>query len=347
MEATLHWIGFGAGIVLVLIALAAAIALGFGLRRPLLIRAAMRPVAALFAAVGRRMPSDLMRARLLAGRGPAAAVAALVVLWVVLIAGFGLTLLPFDGPSVSAAFRHGAAAVLGIGLLGSGVVPLVVALIGAGAGVLVLVLSIVFVLRLGSLVARGQQVIAAVEARSGVPPWGPALVAGYVEAGAAVRLPALYQVAESWAAELAPRGDPLPLWFRSAGTMVDGVTALVAVMDAAALDIALVPDNEHADARMLLRTGTDALDHARRVLGVGSPPVRAAMLTEEGFELGLERLSAAGYEHSDGNAGGWMRFVRLRRGYAPDAVAVGRRMLSPPAPWMGEWPGPASKTEDG
>ncbi len=336
----MRWIGFAAGGVLVGWTVWAAVAAGFGLRRPWLLRGVVRGIGAGFGALGRRLRRDGLAGPWLAARGPVAALAVVLVLWGGLVTSVGLILLPWQDPTPATALRWAAASVLGLGLVPAAAIPSAIAVLGALGGLVVLVMTVVFLLRLVAVVGRGNSVVAAVEARAGVPPWGPALGASYSEAGAADRLPDLYRRAERWAAELVPHGDPLPLWFRSAGTRVDPVTALVAVMDCAALDAVTRPGRDHSEARLLIRTGTDALVRTRETLRIGAAPVRTAMVTEEGFAGGMSLLRESGFAPDQCPSGAWDRFVRIRRGYAPAAVAVARRLLSPPAPWMGEWPGP-------
>jgi hypothetical protein len=338
VEIFLRWIGFAVGVIGggLVVWSAAGAALGMG--RPMLLRALERALGGLAAASGRRIRSPSRRSRLMAARGPLVATGFVLTVWTGALVAMGLILLPWDDPTPAAAMRAAAAAVLGLGLVPVGALPAGLAAAGALIGLLLLALGVVFLVRLLAMVGRGRRVTAVVEAKAGLPPWGPALAASYARAGAADRLSDLYRRTEAWAAELAI-GDPLPLWFRTAGPQIDGITALVAVMDCAALDAVVRPDRDQSDARLLLDTGTDTLEAIRRAVGVGSSPVRTAMVTEEGFAGGMVHMQEAGFVTTACPSDVWERFVRLRRAYAPAAVGIARRMLSPPAPWMGEWPG--------
>jgi hypothetical protein len=124
--------------------------------------------------------------------------------------------------------------------------------------------------------------------------------------------------------------------FRTEEPGIDPVTALLALLDAAALDVVVRPDAGHDDARLLLHGGTEVLATTAARLGIAAPPIRTAVLTEDGFADGLIRLRESGYIEQTYPSDAWERFARLRRSYAPLALSIGRRVGSPVAPWMGE-----------
>ena len=100
-------------------------------------------------------------------------------------------------------------------------------------------------------------------ARAGVPSWGPELLARtHYALGSGTStidtLPGLYEHWEGWASDLAESHTTyLPLvWFRSPRPLSSWVISLLAVLDSAALYLALSPQSApEVQARLCLRSG--------------------------------------------------------------------------------------------
>jgi hypothetical protein len=111
--------------------------------------------------------------------------------------------------------------------------------------------------------------------------------------------------------------------------------ALLAVADAAALDVAARPSVNPIDAHLLIRQATECLNdvvYPMRRIDVGG---RDAMLTRRGFDSGWERLAEVGYPFEVTDDVAWEAFAALRVTYAPIATQLLYWTMAAPAPWSG------------
>ncbi len=108
---------------------------------------------------------------------------------------------------------------------------------------------------------RRESLVTLMESRAGVPAWGP----GGAHAPSARRDHRRFAGAlrdwELWSADLAEShiSYPVLLWFRSPEPGFSWILALLAVLDAAAMQLALSPQTAPSEARMCLRMGFTAL----------------------------------------------------------------------------------------
>ena len=126
---------------------------------------------------------------------------------------------------------------------------------------------------------RRETEVALLNARAGVPSWGPELLARtHYALGSGVStldtLPDLYAQWERWAADVAESHTTyLPLVrFRSPQPLSSWVTALLAVLDSAALFLALSPEAAPVvPARLCLRGGFQCFNRIARAMGFDIP----------------------------------------------------------------------------
>ena len=119
----------------------------------------------------------------------------------------------------------------------------------AATGLVIVTLQIAYLPALYAAFNRRETEVALLNARAGVPSWGPELLARtHYALGSGVStidtLPDLYAQWERWAADVAESHTTyLPLVrFRSPRPLSSWVTALLAVLDSAALFLALSPE---------------------------------------------------------------------------------------------------------
>jgi len=95
------------------------------------------------------------------------------------------------------------------------------------------------------------------EALSGKPPWGPELLARQQLIRNTSYLPRLYERWTEWAADISESHTTYRtlIYFRSRYPEQAWPLALLAVLDAAALHLALNPESAPAETRPLLRVG--------------------------------------------------------------------------------------------
>jgi hypothetical protein len=116
--------------------------------------------------------------------------------------------------------------------------------------------------------------------------------------------------------------------FRSRQPGQHWLTALVVVMDAAAICVATVEGSRAGPAARLLRRGTRLVQNLRGLPATGEAEVAAAFDDEGRFRAGYQRLAALGlplrpYEQA------WTDLRRLRAGFLPQLVAATRLLLVP------------------
>src|SRR5689334_22569692 len=189
--------------------------------------------------------------------------------------------------------------------------------------------------------------VSLLNARAGVPSWGPELLARThyaLGSGASTidTLPDLYAQWERWAAEVAESHTTyLPLVrFRSPRPLSSWVTALLAVLDSAALFLALSPKAAPTvPARLCLRAGFQCFNQVAAAMGIQVPaeasmPV-AISLTYEEFLGAIDRLRQVDFPIERDPAEAWPDFVGWRANYERAAFAVASDLDDMPALWSG------------
>ena len=217
------------------------------------------------------------RDRLLATQ-PAAILLAQLAAWLgISFAGFGLLLWPFAARGVASAFTDAGSSMFTLGFAEpAGAAPSAIVFLAAATGLVIVTLQIAYLPTLYSAFNRRETEVALLNARAGVPSWGPELLARtHYALGSGVStldtMPDLYAQWERWAADIAESHTTyLPLVrFRSPLPLSSWVTALLAVLDSAALFLALSPGSAPVvPARLCLRGGFQAFNRIARAMGI-------------------------------------------------------------------------------
>ena len=278
---------------------------------------------------------------ILAPAGPAALVAQLIFWAAGFIVGFGLMLLPTTH-DLSDGLLQALGSVFTVGAVhpgGSQNVPIDVA---AGAvWVVVVALQIAYLPALYSAFSQRESLVALLESRAGVPAWGPELLARHQLVGIIDTLPELYSAWEEWAAGLAESHTTYPvlLLFRSPEPWYSWLLALLAVLDGAAMHIALSPATASSNARLCLRMGFTALDRIGTMLGwhLDPDPMPEAPidLSYDDFAQAVRMLEEVGFPAELTAEEAWPDFHGWRVNYETVAYRLADRLLAPPAPWSG------------
>ena len=161
----------------------------------------------------------------------------------------------------------------------AGAAPAVIVFAAAATGLAIVTLQIAYLPTLYAAFNRRETEVALLNARAGVPSWGPELLARtHYALGSGVStidtLPDLYARWERWAADVAESHTTyLPLVrFRSPRPLSSWVTALLAVLDSAALLLALSPKSAPVvPARLCLRGGFLCFNQIARAMGIDDP----------------------------------------------------------------------------
>jgi hypothetical protein len=288
------------------------------------------------------------RDRLLATQ-PAAILLAQLAAWLgISYAGFALLLWPFATRGVASAFTDAGSSLFTLGFAEPvGAVPAVIVFLASATGLVIVTLQIAYLPTLYSAFNRRETEVALLNARAGVPSWGPELLARtHYALGSGMStlgtMPDLYAQWERWAADIAESHTTyLPLVrFRSPGPLSSWVTGLLAVLDSAALFLALSPGSAPVvPARLCLRGGFLCFNRIARAMGIHVPeepdPEGRISLTYEEFLDAVTRMREVGFPIERDPAEAWPDFAGWRINYEQAAYAVAAAVDAVPALWSG------------
>jgi hypothetical protein len=224
----------------------------------------------------------------------------------------------------------------------AGTIPPAIAYVAAASGLVIVAPQIAYLPALYEAYSRRETEVTLLTARAGVPPWGPELLArthyalGPGELGIEA-LPDLYAQWERWAADVADTHSAyLPLVrFRSSEPQTSWVTALLPVLDSAALFLVLSPASAPGvPARLCLRNGYLCFRRIARAVGFhvdyDPDPGARISLTYQEFLDGVAHLRQVDFPIERVAA-----FRRLALNYEQAAYAVAFAVDAGPALWSG------------
>jgi hypothetical protein len=296
-----------------------------------------------------RFDSYEPRDRILAAQAPIQIILQIVAWLAAFEVSFALVMWPFAGNSgLPGAFEQAGSALCTLGYLaprssGGAALDSLAALCGLGT----VALQIGYLPTLYSAFNRREALVTLLDSRAGVPSWGPELLArthyGLGTGVSAVgELPGLFEEWERWSADVAESHTTyLTLVnFRSPRPLSSWVTAQLAVLDAAALYLSLVPDAPNAiSARLCLRGGFTCLTAIARARGFAVPleadPNDGIALTYEDFVDAIDRLRKVDFPLERSSDEAWLDFVGWRVNYEAAAYAIACAVDAPPALWSG------------
>jgi hypothetical protein len=339
----LEWVGFAAGILVISLTNGSVLTVLIvpRARRTRLTRMLARGVIGIFQAIARRFRTYEAKDRIIAFQAPTYMVVLLATWLALYLTGFALLFLPFTHRVGTALLASGESlTTLGAAVpLGTG--PAIVASLAAIFGLVVVALQIAYLPVLYGAFNRREALVTLLESRAGAPAWGPEILIRHQAVQSIGALGGLYDQWEAWAADVAETHTNYPplVYFRSPDPLRSWVVGLVAVMDAAALHLALAPDAAPAEARMVLRMGFTCL---RQVAGVFSlpfdpdpRPAAPITLSFEEFVGAVRLIERAGFPISRPVEEAWPHFRGWRVNYEEVAYALADRTVSPPGPWTG------------
>ena len=279
---------------------------------------------------------------ILAPAGPVALVVQLLLWAVCLVLGFALILVG-AGVSFADGLLQALTALFTVGAVHSGGAADTGVDISVGAiWVVVVALQIAYLPALYSSFNRRESLVALLESRAGVPAWGPELLARHQLVGITDTLPDLYAAWEEWAADVAETHTTYPvlLLFRSPEPWYSWLLGLIAVLDAAAMHLALAPSRASSQARLCLRMGFTLLNRIATMLGwevdPDPNPEGPIELTFAEFERAVAMLVSVGFVTERTAEEAWVDFRGWRVNYESVAYRLADRLTVPPAPWSGQ-----------
>jgi hypothetical protein len=267
---------------------------------------------------------------ILAPTAPVALIAQLSFWGASLIVGFGLMLMP-TVHSISDSLLQSLTAMFTVGAVH----------IGGPADTGIDTLQIAYLPALYGAFSRREGLVSLLESRAGTPAWGPELLARHQLVGITDTLPDLYATWEEWAADVAESHTtyPILLLFRSPEPWFSWLLGLLAVLDGAAMHLALAPSTASSKARLCLRMGFTLLQRIAVTLGwtvdPDPSPEGPIQLTYEEFASAVEMLERVGFEAERSAAEAWPDFRGWRVNYETIAYRLADRLTAPPTPWSG------------
>jgi hypothetical protein len=287
------------------------------------------------------------RDRVLAAQAAAILLCQLAAWLGIFFAGYALLLWPLSA-NITSAFSTAGPALWAFGSAEAhGSLEKAILDLAALTGLVTVTLQIAYLPTLYSAFNRRENEVALLNARAGVPSWGPELLARtHYALGSGTStvdtLPDLYERWERWAADVAEsHATYLPLVrFRSPKPLSSWVTALLAVLDSAALYLALSPKAAPVvPARLCLRSGLLCFNEVARAMGIVVPdlPDKAAgiSLSYAEFLDGIGRMQKVDFLIERDPAAAWPDFVGWRLNYERAAYAVAEAVDAVPALWSG------------
>jgi hypothetical protein len=350
------WIGFAVGLMVVmstLMSVAGTLVVPRAVNSPVS-RAVDWCLDITFLLVTRRVRSFVRRDRILAWQAPLSLLIRLVVWLGLLLVGFALLLLPSLKGHLGQAFSEAGSSefTLGYAAPASGD-STTLEYLAAFTGLVVIGLQVGYLPTLYAAFNKRETEVTLLGSRAGVPAWGPEILArsrwGIQEGDIAPVLETLFLSWERWAAEVAESHTTYLtlVRFRSPRPLAHWLTSLIAVMDAAALHLALAPSREpKLAARLALRMGFVAMGQIARTMWHALPdepepdPDAPVSLSYDDFRVATAMLREVGYpiERSDEEA--WPHFRGWRANYDATALLLAKQVDAPPALWTGtrRWP---------
>jgi hypothetical protein len=286
--------------------------------------------------------------RMLAWLAPVVLVAALFSWLAALFTGYGLVMYAISRLPLPASFREAGSSMFTLGYAsGTGRGLTVLDFLAAASGPVVIALQISYLPTLYNAYNRREVEVTLLQARAAEPAWGPELLARQALVGTVDQLAQLYQNWERLAADIGESHSnyPVLLAFRSPRPYRSWIVALLAMMDAAAMHMALAPTAAPVPtARLMLRSGFTALRDIARVIGIpfdpDPMPDDPIELTFDEYAAGVERAVKAGLLTERTAEESWPHFRGWRVNYEGIAYTLARTVDAVPALWSGtrDWP---------
>ncbi|HVF05331.1 MAG TPA: hypothetical protein VNA20_10850 [Frankiaceae bacterium] len=301
-----------------------------------------KSVRVAFHFVAARFESYERKDAILVAVGPVTLLA-LLAAWVLLfLAAFTLMFMGANGSSAYQAFRESGASLFTLGNVSTpDPQATVIGFAAAATGLVAVALQIAYLPTLYGAFNRRETLVTTLQSRAGAPAWGPEVLARHQIVQTLDNLPAFYAEWERWAADVAESHTnyPILITFRSPHPLRSWIVGLLAVLDSAALHVALNPGARQSEARLCLRMGFTSLRDICASFGIeydpDPRPDDPLQLTFQDFLGGIARLEAAGYPMERTPEEAWPHFRGWRVNYEGMVYALAAAVEAVPAVWSG------------
>jgi hypothetical protein len=301
-----------------------------------------RGVRFVIVAIARPVTDFARKDAILATIGPLAMLAQLLVFLGLFLVGYAIAIFPY-AHSFTLSLREAGASLFTVGLAHvNGSDNAILGVLAAATGAVAIALQIGYLPVIYTAFNRREALVTLMESRAGLPAWGPEVLGRHQLVFSTDALRDMYHDWELWAADLAEShvSYPVLLYFRSPEPWYSWVLALLAILDAAAMQLALNPSSAPSEARMCLRMGFTALRRIAASLRwqyeIDPMPDAELSLSFEDFAYAVGVLEKTGYEMERSAAEAWPHFKGWRVNYESIAYRLADRIVAPRAPWSGD-----------
>ena len=295
--------------------------------------------------VATRQRSARRRDVLLGLFAPASTMVLLAVWLSALIVAFGLVLfglrdelrpVPTD---LGSTIYFAATSVLTLGfgdIVSEGAPARIVVVLAAGTGLGLVALVVTFLFSITASYQRREIRVVMLQPTAGAPSSAVALLESYARLDLIGQLPDLFRDWQQWSAEVLDSHVAFPLlcYFRSSHDNLSWLSALGAVLDAAALVLTTIADVPRGEAELAKRAGAHLVEDISN-LGYRGPA--ADGVDREAFDEAYRRLAAAGYALNDPERS-WEWFIRARATYAARLEGMASFLAVPSTSLLGVVP---------
>lgn len=307
-----------------------------------------RAVDLAFQLITRPIKEFIRRDAVLAWQSPISLLVRLA-LWIgLLLVGYALVLTPVVPDSIPQAFAEAGSSMFTLGYApptnnGSSALDYV----AAYTGLVVVGLQVGYLPTLYAAFNRRETLVTLLVARAGTPAWGPEILArtrwGIYDGDPVVVLRDMFEAWQKWAAEVAESHTTYLtlVRLRSPRPLSHWLTALLSVMDAAALHLSLTPSSQPKDtARLCLRMGFVAMNQIGRAMRIPvnddpDPEADQISISYPEFERAVAILKELNYPLERTAEQAWPHFRGWRLNYDMTALALSKALDAPPALWSG------------
>jgi hypothetical protein len=288
-----------------------------------------------------------VRDRVRTAQAPTVLICQLIAWLLLFFVGYSLLLWPVRHAGITSAFSTVGSALWAVGeTTEHGAAERAVLDLAGLTGLITVALQIAYLPALYSAFNRRATEVALLNARAGLPAWGPELLArtyfGLGSGNSTIdTLPRLYSDWERWAADVMETHTTYPVLVRvrSPQPLSSWVTALLAVLDSAALTLALSPSQvPTVQARLCLRSGFLCLREIATTMGltISDDTSRTGIsLTYQQFLDAVTHLEKVDFPIERCPEEAWPDFVGWRGNYEEAAYAIASAIDAVPALWSG------------
>lgn len=278
---------------------------------------------------------------LLAAAGAIALIVQLIAFLATFLFGFALALIPWSH-SFTVALRQSASSLFIIGLahVEANTNEFIV-VAAAVSGAIAIAMQIGYLPVIYQSFAQRETLVTLMESRAGIPAWGPEVLIRHELVATLDALPGFYRDWELWSADLAESHGTYPVLnlFRSPKAGDSWLLSLLAVMDAAAIQLSLDPESAPSEARLCLRMGFTALRRVAQTLrwpyDSDPKPEDPIELSYDEFAQAVSQLEDVGFPVERSVEDAWPQFRGWRVNYEALAYRFADFLMAPHAPWSG------------